>query len=44
MNTEGDGATTPDDLTIPKDTLDIYMDTGFSKKDAIAHYNKLYNK
>lgn len=41
--TEGDGAKEGSDTQMSQDTLQIYMDMGMSKKEAFAHYKKLYS-
>jgi len=42
LKTEGDGQSEGTDVNIPPETLQMYMDMGFSKKAAIKHYQKLY--
>lgn len=42
LNTEGDGAGDTDSVNIPAETLQMYLDMGMNKKDAVAHYKKLY--
>ncbi|HOM97738.1 MAG TPA: hypothetical protein PLY41_05500 [Acetomicrobium sp.] len=42
LGTEGDGEGDVDSVNVPAETLQMYMDMGMSKKDAVAHYKKLY--
>jgi hypothetical protein len=42
LRTEGAGGDTGDDVHIPQGVLDMYLDMGLSKKEAYAHYKKLY--
>lgn len=42
LKTEGDGASEGGDINIPSETMQMYMDMGMSKKQAMAHYKKLY--
>lgn len=42
LSTEGDGEGDVDSVNVPAETLQMYMDMGMSKKDAVAHYKKLY--
>jgi hypothetical protein len=42
LKTEGDGAGETNDIHMPADTLSMYMDMGMTKKQAFAHYKKLY--
>jgi hypothetical protein len=42
LKTEGDGATDANDVSIPSETLQMYMDMGKTKKEAMAHYKKIY--
>lgn len=42
LKAEGDGPGNASDTMIDQDALQHYLDMGFSKKDAIAHYKKLY--
>ena len=42
LKTEGDGAGDVEDVNIPKDTLNMYLEMGFTKKQAMAQYKKLY--
>lgn len=43
MKSEGDGAGQGDDVSIPEETLRMYQDMGMDKKQAMAHYKKLYS-
>lgn len=42
LKTEGDGAQDGNDVAIPQETMQMYLDMGYSKKQAQAHYKKLY--
>ena len=42
LKTEGDGEGDIDTVNIPAETLQMYADMGMSKKEAVAHYKKLY--
>lgn len=42
LKVEGDGAADANDVNVPSETLSMYMDMGMSKKEAVAHYKKLY--
>lgn len=42
LKAEGDGAKEGNDVQMPQDTLQMYMDMGMSRKEAFAHYKKLY--
>lgn len=42
LKTEGDGANEGNDIHVPTETLQMYLDQGMSKKDAIAFHKKLY--
>lgn len=42
LNTQGDGAADANDISVPAETLAMYMDMGMDKKQATAHYKKLY--
>jgi hypothetical protein len=42
LNTEGDGEGETNDVHIPAETLQMYLDMGMSKKDAMKHHKKLY--
>lgn len=42
LRTEGDGANNAVDVQLPAETLQMYMDMGMNKKQALAHYKKLY--
>jgi len=44
LKTEGDGASgNLGDVNIPESTLQYYMDNGYTKKQAMEHYKKLYS-
>lgn len=44
LKTEGDGASDNDNtVNIPSETLQMYIDMGMTKKEAVAHWKKLYN-
>lgn len=42
LKTQGDGTSSASDVSVPNETLTYYMDMGMSKKEATAHYKKLY--
>lgn len=42
LKVEGDGATDANDISVPSETLSMYMEMGMSKKEATAHYKKIY--
>ena len=42
LKTEGDGVADANDISVPAETLAMYMDMGMDKKAATAHYKKLY--
>jgi hypothetical protein len=42
LKTEGDGAADANDTSIPQETLAMYLDMGMDKKQAMAHYKKIY--
>lgn len=42
LNTEGDGEGETNDTHIPPETLQMYLDQGKTKKEAIAFHKKLY--
>jgi len=42
LKTEGDGSSESNDVHVPSDTLQMYMDMGMSKKQAAAYHKKLY--
>lgn len=45
LKTEGDGASDNDgDINIPEETMQYYLDNNFTKKQAQAHYKKLYGR
>ena len=44
LNTEGDGSGDVNDVHIPEETMRMYIDMGMSKKQAQAHYKKLYKE
>jgi hypothetical protein len=42
LNTEGDGAGETNDIHIPEDTMQMYLDMGMDKKAAMKYHKKLY--
>ena len=42
LNTEGDGAGETNDIHIPDDTMQMYLDMGMDKKAAMKYHKKLY--
>lgn len=42
LATEGDGEGETNDVHIPPDTLQMYLDSGMNKKDAMKYHKKLY--
>lgn len=43
LKTEGDGASQDDGgVSIPPETLSMYIEMGMTKEEAVAHYRKLY--
>lgn len=42
LKVEGDGASDANDISIPTETLQYYLDQNMDKKQAMAHYKKIY--
>lgn len=42
LNTEGDGAGETNDIHVPDDTMQMYLDMGMDKKAAMKYHKKLY--
>lgn len=42
LNTEGDGEGETNDVHIPSDTMQMYLDSGMTKKEAIKFHKRLY--
>ena len=42
LKVQGDGSNSTNDNSVPNETMQYYLDAGFTKKEAMAHHKKLY--